>query len=215
MKDRNYIPAFNFDILTPFYDFFVELLGYGYSQRDKVVKLLKLKKGENLLDVGCGTGTLIIIAKENYPNVDMIGIDIDQKVLRIAKKKISKKGLHIKILEASAGELPFKKNSFDVVVSSLVFHHLPKEVKISALKETYRILKPNGRFLLADFGENGFLVKFWNILSHLLMLPEAKTFEDNVRGLIPVLMEQSGFRIKEVASSYRGIQYLLGRKKIN
>lgn len=212
MKNKDYIPAFNFDFLTPFYDLGVEFLGYGRSERKFVVDLLKLKKEETLLDVGCGTGTLVIIAKETSPEAEITGIDIDERVLRIAREKILKKRLEIKIIESNAEKLPFKNNSFDAIVSSLVFHHLPKEVKIAALGEIYRVLKSGGRFLLADFGDKGWVVGLWYFLSHLLNLPEAKTFEDNAKGLIPALMEKTGFKISKVAPDYRGIQFLMGTK---
>src|SRR3989344_9330306 len=100
MVDKDYIPAFNYDFLTPLYDFFVELLGYGRSQRIKVIDLLDLKDGYNLLDVGCGTGTLLIVAKEKYPRIEMTGIDIDSKVLEIARKKTQKMNLEIKFVES-------------------------------------------------------------------------------------------------------------------
>src|SRR6266700_877665 len=132
---KNYIPAFTYDFLTPCYDFFVELLGYGKAQREKVVRLLKLQKDEKLLDIGCGTGTLLILAKKKYPQVEMTGIDIDEKVLDIAKEKTQRTNLTIKYVKTSSAELPFANASFSVVVSSLVFHHLPTEVKKQTLKE--------------------------------------------------------------------------------
>lgn len=128
------IPAFNYDFLTPFFDSISNLLGFGYKQRVKIVNLLDLKIGERLLDLGCGTGSLLIVAKSKFPNVDMIGVDVDSKVLEIAEKKIKKENLNIKLIKSSADKLPFPDNSFDVIVSTLVFHHLPTEVKKGALK---------------------------------------------------------------------------------
>src|SRR3989338_7367325 len=108
---KDYIPAFNFDFLTPFYDLFVEILGYGKAQRVKVVDLLNLKPDDKLLDVGSGTGTLLIVAKEKYPQVEMTGIDIDPKVLSIARKKTQKVDLEINFVESSSAKLPFADSS--------------------------------------------------------------------------------------------------------
>ncbi|OGE30962.1 hypothetical protein A2631_04755 [Candidatus Daviesbacteria bacterium RIFCSPHIGHO2_01_FULL_44_29] len=210
---KNYIPAFNFDFLTPFYDLLLELIGYGYTQRIKVVKLLKLRGGEKLLDVGCGTGTLLQVAKQLHPEVNMFGVDIDNNVLSLARKKVNKNKLQIAFTQASANNLPFKDRTFDIVVSTLIFHHLPTQVKIQAISEIYRVLKPKGRFLLADFGRNNsFSIKLWSALAHLIKLPEAITIEDNLSGFIPNYLEKAGFKIMEVAPVYKGIQFLLCTK---
>ena len=209
--DNKPIPAFSFDLLTPFYDFFVELLGYGTKQREKVVSLLKLKPYERLLDLGCGTGSLIIFAKKRNSNVDIVGVDVDERVLEIAQRKIQKETLKVRLVKTGASKLPFPDSSFDVVVSTLVFHHLPTDVKKEALKEIHRVLKKNGRFLLADFGKLG-LLKIFYYLEVLFRIPEAKTAKDNVEGKIPEYLKQAGFNFKEVAPSDKGIKFLLATK---
>lgn len=210
---KDYVPALNYNFLTPFYDFFVELLGYGKAQRSKVVDMLDLKSGENLIDVGCGTGTLLTIAKEKYPKIDMTGIDIDPGVLSIARKKSQRANLKIEYIETSSAELPFSDQYFNVVVSSLVFHHLPTEVKKKTIKEIYRILKKDGRFLLADFGKKeGLLLHFFDFITKFLNLPESKTLQDNLKGNLSVYLEEAGFKVSEVAKRYRGVQFLLAEK---
>src|SRR3989344_6739109 len=135
------ITAFSFDFLTPYFDFLSNLLGIGDKQKIKIVNLLDLKKGERLLDLGCGTGSLLIVTKNRHPNIEMIGVDVDEKVLEIAENKFKKTGLNIKLVKSSANKLPFPDNSFDAVVSTLVFHHLPIDIKKQALKEIHRVLK--------------------------------------------------------------------------
>lgn len=210
---KEYIPAMNFDFLTPFYDIFVEILGYGKNQRKKVVDLLELKKGDNLLDVGCGTGTFLLFAKQKYPTIEMTGIDIDANVLDIAEKKAKKSGLEITFVETSSAKLPFPNASFTVAVSSLVFHHLPTDVKKQTLQEVYRVLKKNGRFLLADFGKKkGFILSTIACITELLHLPERITLQDNLQGKIPLYMKEAGFTVEEIGKQYRGIQFLEAKK---
>jgi len=146
------VKAFNYDFLTPFYDTILNLIGFGQGQREKIVRLLNLKPGEKFLDVGCGTGSLLKVARKLHPDNEMVGIDIDKKILEIAKKKLDSIG--ITLINTGAENLPFPDNSFDVVVSTLIFHHLPTEIKLKALSEIKRVLKPDGRFLLVDFGKD-------------------------------------------------------------
>lgn len=210
---KDYIPAFNYDFLTPFYDFFVELIGYGKKQRLKIIDLLKLQIRENLLDVGCGTGILLVLAKKQYPHIAMTGIDIDPKVLDIARNKTQKANLEINYEKTSSASLPFADSSFSVVVSTLVFHHIPTEIKKQTLKEIHRVLKNDGRFLLADFGKKeGVILYGLDFITKLFHLPESITLQDNLQGKISTYMKEAGFKVKEIGKKYKGIQFLLAKK---
>lgn len=203
------IKAFNYDFLTPFYDVILNLIGFGDQQREKIVKLLNLKPGEKLLDVGCGTGSLLKVAKRLHPDNEMIGIDIDKKVLEIARKKLA--SAEIQLINTGAESLPFPDKSFDVVVSTLIFHHLPTEIKKKALSEIKRVLKPDGCFLLVDFGKIDGALKLVYYAEVVLKIPEAETAKDNVEGKIPSYLREAGFEFKEVAGRYLGIRYLLSK----
>lgn len=206
------ITALSFELLTPLFDFLSNLFGFGSKLNSKVIDLLKLSPYEEVLDIGCGTGSLLIMIKRKYSNVEVTGIDADEKILKIAEKKIKENNLNIKLVITSASKLPFPNSSFDVIVSTLVFHHLPTEVKKKALEEAYRVLKKNGRFLLVDFGK---FTGFAKILYYLLVLfrvPEAKTLKDNIEGKIPELLRQTNFNFTEILKRYLGIQFLLAKK---
>lgn len=209
----NYKPvkAFNYDFLTPFYDGILNLIGFGDQQREKIVKLLELKPGEKLLDVGCGTGSLLKAAKRLHPDNEMTGIDIDKKVLEIAKRKLVSTG--IQLVNTGAENLPFPEKSFDAVVSTLIFHHLPAAIKRKALLEIKRVLKPDGRFLLVDFGKIDGALKLVYYAEMVLRLPEAETAKDNVEGKIPSYLKEAEFEFKEVSKRYLGIRYLLAKKQ--
>lgn len=204
----------NYEFLTPFYDAILNLIGFGYGQRVKIVKLLNLKDGEKLLDVGCGTGSLLIAAKKLHPKISATGIDIDKRILKIAEEKTEKENVKINFVETSADSLPFKDSSFDTVVSTLAFHHLPFDVKKRAITKIKRVLKKNGRFLLVDFGKTDsvWINIFYRIID-FLGIEEATTLKDNINGKLPILLKQSGFKTTEVALQYLGIQYILATTK--
>lgn len=91
---------------------------------------MRLEPGKRLLDVGCGTGTLALQVKEEHPKVDVIGLDPDSEILAIARRKAQRSGADIRFDLGYADRLPSEDSSFERVVSSLVFHHLPHETKI-------------------------------------------------------------------------------------
>lgn len=142
----------------------------------------------------------------------MVGLDIDKKALEIARNKFDRNKMNIKTINTSASALPFPDSSIDVVVSTLIFHHLPTEVKRQCLNEVARVLKPNGKFLLVDFGKLNWPLKVFYYLGVIFRIAEAKTAKDNFEGMLPNLLEQAGFEYKEVAPRYRGIEYFLARK---
>src|SRR6185312_7023116 len=139
-------------IVTPLYDPLVDAVGWGEQLQKKLLRLTHLKPSDSLLDVGSGTGTFCVLAKQSKPAAKVIGVDPDEHIIQIAKQKSAEEKLIIKYIEASAQKLPFKSGSLDIAVSSLAFHHLSYEDKQLACDEIYRVLKPSGHFLLADFG---------------------------------------------------------------
>ncbi len=183
-----------------------------------MVDLLGLRAGERLLDVGCGTGTQLAVARQCHPDLVMVGIDVDPAVLARARRKLRATGTApnrpVSLLRASADALPFADASFDAVVSTLSFHHMPTATKRQALREVHRVLAPNGRFLLVDFGqaETG-LMRVFVWLVRALRLPEATTLADHVEGRIPAFLHEAGFMAREVAPHWRGIRFLLATKR--
>jgi len=208
------VPALGKDRLTPFFDFLIEVVGLGTSFKKKVLERTQLKNSERLLDVGCGTATLLIAAKSRYPDSQVIGIDADDRVLDIARKKIQDNNLKVEVVQARAEHLPFPSSSFDVVVSTLIFHHLPTEIKQLAMREIYRVLRQDGRFLSADFGKpEGVLLKIFFALATLIQSDEARYLQDNKKGKLPLFLEEADFEVTEVRPRYKGIPFLLATKK--
>ena len=155
-----FIPAARFAILTPVFDTFCRIVGLGKKYRKKIITQLGLiSTGAKVLDAGCGSASLTIEIKNTFPTISLSAVDADPNILAMAEKKAHAQNISINFKEAFLQKLPFIDNSFDVVYSSLVFHHLNKNSKNEAMKEIYRVLKKNGRFLLVDFGKVAVLAK--------------------------------------------------------
>jgi SAM-dependent methyltransferase len=213
-----YVPALSYDILTPLFDPLVGLF-FGARQRRQVIDLLALQPGERLLDLGCGTGTLLLMAGAGRPEVVLVGVDVDPRILTIARRKIERSRrrrachLPIHLINATADRLPFPGGSFAAVTSTLIFHHLPTETKRQALKQVYGLLAPGGRFLLVDFGPIDSAVQRLFVRAvRAFRAPEAPTMADNVAGRIPAFLRDAGFVVEEVAPPHRGIRFLRATK---
>ena len=210
--DEQYKPGLAFRFLTPFYDPVTSWLGAGPAFMRKVLEIAGLKGNETVFDIGCGTGTLIIEAGRKYPYLDITGIDADESMLRIAEKKLKKAGIRAHLSRGFLqNPLPFPDASFDLVFSSLVFHHLSTDIKRQAIKEIYRVLKGNGRFLLVDFGkpENTGTKILLNLGS---LFDGGGNLRANLKGDLPVFLQEAGFQVTEIRPRYRTLQFLLAKK---
>src|SRR5438093_7602838 len=97
---------------------------------------------QQILDLGCGTGTLTLQIKRAFPHAEVRGIDGDPKILKIARAKTQRAGLEIALDEGMAFALPYPDATFDRVVSSLVLHHLTAGDKRRSCAEVFRVLRP-------------------------------------------------------------------------
>ena len=136
------------------YDLVVQLLTLGRAKalRQLTIDQAQLRSGETVLDVGCGTGDLTLLAKQRVGTAGRVcGIDAGPEMIGVARRKAAKARLEIDFRVEPIEALTFPDQSFDVVLSSLMMHHLPDELKPHALAEIRRVLKPGGRVLIADF----------------------------------------------------------------
>ena len=135
------------------YDFFepILLLGKQAEYDRHIVSLLELKTEDRVLDLGCGTGVLTrMIADKLDAKAGgvSLGIDAAAKMIRVARKKRESETCRFEV--AAAEDLPFETASFDAAVSSLFFHHVPLDLKQQSLSEAYRVLRPQGKLVIAD-----------------------------------------------------------------
>jgi len=151
-----------------FYDITVWLMTLGRERafRERVLGLARLAPGESVLDVGCGTGTLAIAAKQHVgPGGTVIGIDASPEMLARAERKAAQAGADVVFKQAAAQALPFPDAQFDAVLSTVMFHHLPGKAREQCAQEMGRVLKSAGRVLVVDFAptpreQRGLLYRF-------------------------------------------------------
>ena len=105
------------------------------------------------MDVGCGTGSLDLVLAEVLGKGSVYGIDVALKMIAIAKKKAAKSGHKIDYKIGSSTSLLYEADQFDVVFTSLLYHPLDYQEKSQTLKEIYRVLKPKGKYVSAEFGQ--------------------------------------------------------------
>lgn len=122
-----------------------------------IIKELNWDGNGGLLDVGCGSGSLIIKAAKSFQKASLVGIDFWGANWEYSKKlcetnsQIEEVGDRIEFIKASASKLPLKDCEFDAIVSCLTFHEVKDEVnKIKVIKEAFRVLKQGGRFVFLD-----------------------------------------------------------------
>jgi ubiquinone/menaquinone biosynthesis C-methylase UbiE len=148
------------------YDLLAWLLTHGKERqlRERFIDLAGLAPGEAVLDVGCGTGTLAIAASRHVGSSGTVcGIDASPPMIARAYRKATKAGVDIDFRVAVAESLPFSAGRFDVVMSTLMLHHLPRTTRQQCAKEIKRVLKSGGRVLAVDFGRG----KQRGLLAHL------------------------------------------------
>jgi ubiquinone/menaquinone biosynthesis C-methylase UbiE len=188
-KPERYIPALRFRRLTPLYDPMLKWLMKEDAFKRRLIAQAAMKDGQQVLDLGCGTGTLTLMIKSMYPKADVTGMDGDPEVLAIAKAKAEQAGLAITWDRGMAYKLPYPDGRFDRVLSSLMVHHLTRDQKRSAFAEVLRVLKPGGEFHLVDFGPPRTTIlcgiAFW--------MRRMEEVSDNFDGLLPGFLSEAGF----------------------
>lgn len=205
----SFTPALGLDVLTPLYDVAVEALGFGRSFKAEVSRLADVQPDESVLDLGCGTGTLLGALLVAQLHGRYAGIDPDPRVLALAKRRLQGHG--VELVEGYAENLPFPAGSFDVVISTLTFHHLADPSKRAALQEVGRVLTGSGRFLLVDFGRPGSWVAR-TLLGAGSLVDGRANMRANLAGDLPGLLGETGFEVREVRPPRRGVSFLLATR---
>jgi ubiquinone/menaquinone biosynthesis C-methylase UbiE len=189
-EQTRYVPAAGRAGLTRFYDLGVRVTMREPLWRPAVVEAVVDVDPVVVVDVGCGTGSLSIPIADLLPGSRVVGVDGDREVLELAQAKPGAD--QVEWIEALADDVPLDDDAADVVVTSLLLHHLPLASKRAALAEARRILRPGGRLIVADWAAPQDLVASAGFFA-LQVLDGFATTNDNRHGLIPELISEAGF----------------------
>ncbi|MEV0288708.1 class I SAM-dependent methyltransferase [Kribbella sp. NPDC050820] len=157
---------------------------------DGLVRLADVRAGDQVLDIGCGTGYLTRrAAMAAGPSGRVVGIDPSPDVVAYANEHAP---TNTSFQLAGAERLPLGEATFDVVVTSLAIHHIPPADRGSAFAEMFRVLKPGGRLLVADFRPPR-----GRVLNHLIGALSGHAMQHNPIDELPALITSAGFDVAE------------------
>lgn len=157
MENKKILSKKAFDQQAKTYDYDIK----GKHARQLYPVMLQkiiLSYGYKVLDVGCGTGELMSQVILEDSSREVVGIDLSEEMIKVAKMKIKDKG---KLILGDAENLPFQDNYFDIVYCNDSFHHYPQPMK--ALSEMNRVLKVGGTLIIGDCYQKGILRYIMNI----------------------------------------------------
>jgi SAM-dependent methyltransferase len=198
---HSFIPALRFHWLTPVFDPFIARALPDLRIKADLVEHLQLADSSSILDFGCGSGTLALMIKRQYPLARVRGLDVDARILARARRKAVASPCELPFDRYGGSRFPYASDSFDAVVTSLAFHHLDDQRKRAALREINRVLKPGGALHVADFDRARNPV-LGLIFEAVRLLDGRRNTRANAKGLLPKLIEQAGFTSVEKVARY-------------
>ena len=152
---------------------------------NEIINRIMLIKPKKLLDVGCGTGNVLMKLVENN-NIELYGLDLSEKMIDVAKKNLGNSA-DLKVGDSEC--MPWENNTFDVIVCNASFHHYPNPDK--TLLEMKRILKSNGTLIIGDPTAPVVIIQVLNLYYKLSNTGDYKIYHKNK---IEELLIKSGFK---------------------
>jgi ubiquinone/menaquinone biosynthesis C-methylase UbiE len=189
----DFTPALGRSAWTGFYDLAIALMTREGRWRRAFLDQIAPRSGELIVDVGCGTGTLALALKQRAPGARVIGIDPDERVLALARRKAGQAGVEIEFLRAFARDASsVGVANADKAISSLVFHQTPIAEKSAGLAAMFALLRPGGELHVADYGlqRTALMRRLFRIVQKL---DGFENTEPNALGVLPTLMPKCGF----------------------
>ena len=185
--------------------------------RLSLVNFSGIKKGDQVLDVCCGTGEQVFSYGRREATV--IGIDIRKEIIEVAKIQKGKKGLrNVSFLTADAQKLPFESNSFDFASICLGLHEMGPESRDNVISEMKRVVKENGYLILVDFKSplpKTLFAFFLRIIERLAGKENFKYFKNYLaKGGLPYLLKKNNLEIEKEGELMRNLFLIIKTKNI-
>jgi ubiquinone/menaquinone biosynthesis C-methylase UbiE len=210
-----FVTALRFRFLTPAYDRILEVAIGDRNIKRALVEQAGVENGARVLDVGCGTGTMTRMIRERCPDARVVGLDADEEVLAIARRKAADSRANIDFVHGFAEELDVGHGSFDVVVSCLFFHHLSRDGKMEVLRRIRAVLRSGGTLHVADWGRPQGTLAHLGFLGVRLLDGLDRT-RDHATGRFCVFLGAAGFqsvrRQGSIHTAFGTVEYWRARK---
>jgi demethylmenaquinone methyltransferase/2-methoxy-6-polyprenyl-1,4-benzoquinol methylase/phosphoethanolamine N-methyltransferase len=176
-----------------------------------ILSLAQLKAGDAVLDVGCGSGQLTLAAQGRVgAGGQAYGIDPSPEMIAVSQRNAARAGSPARFQVGVVESIPYPESTFDVVMSRLVMHHLPGDLKQRGLAEMRRVLRPGGICLVVDFEPPKTPFMRMVVENHLSPLM-AKV---DVREYQPLFIEAGFTEIKNGPTSSRYLSFVSGRSPV-
>lgn len=184
-------------LFARFYDLLDITYFRNYEKSPRKVLLDAISENDRVLDLCTGTATNAIRIASAKQVQQIVGVDLSDEMLSVARGKIKKAGLkNIELLQMDATHLDFREHSFDKILLSLVLHEMDESLANQILSEAKRVLKPDGKILLTEWEPCG------HFLQRLLFLPisllEPRPYRSFIKKDLPSYFESLGLRVQSV-----------------
>ncbi|MGB3332994.1 MAG: class I SAM-dependent methyltransferase [Mycobacterium sp.] len=219
MSEETFTPALGRLAPARFFDYVVALTRERLW-RSLTVMHLAPRPDDTILDVGCGTGSLALLAARVEPQSNIVGLDPDPEILAVARQKdaASESAGQVRWLTGMGDDLVASvgAESMDGVMSSLVLHQCPMDIKRAILASMFAVLRPGGRLVIADFGLQR--TPLMRLAFRFVQFADGKTdTQPNADGVLPELISAAGFvdvREADVVATINGtISIYTARKR--
>ena len=195
---RDFVPALGKSGSLDRYDAAIALMTREKRWRSDLLRFAEPRPGERIVDIGCGTGTFAIALKQAARESIVLAVDPDPAVLEIARAKAEVADAEIQWFEAMGDELDSidALQQCDKIVSSLVLHQCPMDVKEAIAAQMFRLLQPGGTLFIADYGEQRSLLMRM-LFRQIQLLDGFEYTEPNAKGCVPGILKAAGFEAVE------------------
>ena len=191
----SFTPAAGVHWLTPYYDFGLATLTRERRWREALVVQVQPSPDDVIIDLGCGTGSLLVQLAAAEPKARLIGLDPDPAVLDRARAKLDRTGATAELIQGFGGDAGrvLEGRGVTKVMSSLVFHQVPMAEKLAALGAAYSALGPGGTLHIADYGLQRTVLMRRLFRATVQNLDGVEDTQPQADGILPELIRLAGF----------------------
>jgi ubiquinone/menaquinone biosynthesis C-methylase UbiE len=190
-----FTPAAGCRWLTPLYDGLVILLTREKAWRDALVAQVAPARDDVIVDLGCGTGSMLIRLAAADSGASLMGVDPDRAILRLAHRKAAAAGVSLQLLDGFGRDVAGLFGGWGVtkILSSLVLHQVPLVEKRATLAAAYDLLLPGGELHIADYGRQAGAVMRLLFRMTVQMVDGVADTGPQADGILPDLIAEAGF----------------------